>query len=115
MNPSTYDFKLYQGSTFIRSFQLDTEAFDFNDYSSVRMKIRKLPESTEVIWSSTSETNGFEIVSDTLLKLTIPADVTATFDFDKAGYDIELVKAGSPEVVDKFFRGTITLVREYTK
>lgn len=117
MEPQELNLKIYQGQTVPITFTVaEGEEFDFGYYDLVRMQIRKTP-SSEVVWDSETSENGGLTVSDDgkTLILSLTAEETAEFNFGAAGYDIELVKNGATEVVDKFCFGRITLVKEYTK
>lgn len=113
MEPGTYNFTIFQGSTFDRTFTISDTTVDFEDYNDVRMMIRLRPGS-DVIWSSeTGDAGTITIADSTNLDLYIPAEVTAEFDFQEAGYDIELMAANG--TVDKLLRGRIILQKEYTE
>lgn len=80
---------------------------------TARMQIRPKLESTSVIHELTTENSG--IILDNVYKtitLTIPDEVTATFDFVTAVYNLELIKAGD---VRNFAVGSVGLQREVTR
>jgi hypothetical protein len=116
MRAGEYNTGIDQGSTFRRTFNITDSELDLTSYDSVRMKIRRKPGS-QVIWDSDTEDDDslIEIVDSSTIRLYISADVTETFKFVEAGYDIELTQDGPPKVVDKLLRGTLTLLKEYTK
>lgn len=109
INPGKINFTVYQGKTFVKVFTLTAGTLDFTDYLSVRMMIREYP-SADVIWDSNDKSSI--VVTPSTLTLTIDAEDTASFDFLKAGFDIELVNSTTD--VDGFAIGTITLIKEYT-
>lgn len=113
MKPGIYNFEIYQGATFNRTFTISETTLDLQDYDSVHMKIRRTPGSA-VVWDSTvAEPGGsIEITSSTVIELVIDAAKTATFQHEEMGYDIELVKN---DVVDRFLKGKILLDKEYTR
>jgi hypothetical protein len=83
------------------------------------MQIRPELASQEVIYEATSEA-GQIVIDDLVYKtitLTIPAQVTQTFDFDFAVYSLELYKDSGPSAgeVVTFLQGNLTLVREVTR
>lgn len=115
MIAARYNMEIEQGGTFVRTFTFDDE-IDLSDYDSVRMQIRRMPGKA-IIWNSeeSAANNGSITIDGQDIVLDIPASVTADFEFEEAGYDIELVKDGTPEIVDKPIKGKILLHKEYTK
>lgn len=111
MKPYEYNFTIQQGETFRRTFINQSEELNLSDYESVRMQIRSRPEDETIIWDSAVD--GLLQLQEDRIVLIISAELTAAFDFTKAGYDIELVKADG--TVEKLARGSITLIKEYTK
>lgn len=80
---------------------------------TARMQIRAKVNSDTVIHTMTTENGG--IVFDNTLKtitLTIPDEVTETFNFVSAVYSLELVLGGS---VISFATGAVSLQREVTR
>lgn len=80
---------------------------------TARMQIRPKLESTTVIHELTTQNSG--IVIDNVLKtitLIIPDEITATFNFVTAVYNLELIKAGE---VRNFAVGNIGLQLEVTR
>lgn len=115
MIPETYNFEIHQGSTFITTFTVDADSeIDFASYSSIRMQIRKSPESA-VLWDSAENAGSLTKVDSKNIRISLTAAQTAALDFIEAGYDIELVTSAGTPVVDKWLTGTITLIKEYTK
>ena len=47
------------------------------------------------------------------IRISIPANITATYDFDTAFYDLELVSGST--TVERFIEGTVKLSREITQ
>jgi hypothetical protein len=115
MTPGCYDLKLNQGATFVLSFVVDEESFSFDDYNEFRMQIRESTDSDKVVWDSNHHYGSLVKTSSSILALTIDAETTAGFEFDNAGYDIELIKYTSPVVIHKFLTGKVLLNKEYTK
>jgi len=114
MIQGTFDFTIYQGSTYKQTFLFD-DGIDLSNYNIVRMNIRKSP-SSDILFDSTATGNETTLtISGNAIILNLPAETTEDFDFDTAGYDIEIVKTASPHEVDKVLGGKITLVREYTR
>lgn len=52
MTPGTYNFEIYKGSTVTKSFVLNSEGFSFDDYDSVRMKVKDINGGDILIWDS---------------------------------------------------------------
>lgn len=116
MNPGIYNATVEQGSTFERVFTITDTSLNLSVYSSIRMSVRRLP-GTDIIWNSTAATPGGSIAVEGTdrIRLLIDAATTALWKFDEAGYDIELVTAGTPEKVDKLLKGKLLLNKEYTR
>lgn len=109
-----YNVDMEQGSTFERVLRvLDAldAAYDFTGYT-FRMKIRN--SAGVVIWDSTTPNSGGEITLQNVNELLwrIEAETTATFKFDVAKYDLEMIIGSN---VYKLVRGKIQLIREQTR
>lgn len=79
-----------------------------------RMKIKDRVGGT-VLYELTSA-NSRIVVDDAskTVTLTISAADTETFDWTKGTYDLELVEAGSPEIVHDVLYGDVTVTKEVT-
>ena len=115
MKPGIYNMEIEQGSTYQKTWTVLDNALDLSTYAGVRMKIRLLPGS-RVIWDSEAENPGGTIAIEGTNKvnLTIDSATTAAMDFTEAHYDVELYKAGTPEIVDKLIKGKAILNKENT-
>jgi hypothetical protein len=81
---------------------------------TAQMQIRETLESTTVIAELTTA-NG-RIIIDPInytISISLPATLTATFNFDSAVYSMELTDAQSN--VFQFLNGSISLVKEVTR
>lgn len=79
-----------------------------------RMQVRKTVSSSDVIYEASSDTG--QIVLDNTFKtitVTIPASVTAGFNFTSAVYSIELYDMTGRVI--PFLTGNLTLVQEITR
>lgn len=88
---------------------------DLTNYTA-RMTIRENIDDTTAIVELTS--TGGEITIDATLgkvTFTIAASVTATFDFDEAVYDLELVDDSVEPVVTRILEGKVELCDEVTR
>lgn len=116
MIPAEYNTTIQQGSTFRRTFTVTTESFDLSQLDSIRMNIRKYPTG-ELIWNSEDADSGsylqIDLENNSIVWL-LSAELTESFEFRTAGFDIELVKNTDPETVDKCIKGKLTLIKEYT-
>jgi hypothetical protein len=85
------------------------------EFYSARMQIRETVDSTEAIYSATSEDSSHLVVDNTqkTIRVRIPASVTQSFDFSTAVYSVELY-TGAGFVVP-FIAGNLTLVPEVTR
>ena len=119
MAAGKYDITIEQGATYELKISYKDDSGDVIDLSSgyvARMKIRdsvggSIVASTE---SADSPKNTITIAlaaSGHNIIPTISAANTATFDFDNAVYDLEIV-AGS--VVDRIMQGRVALDKEIT-
>lgn len=115
MKPAEYDFEIYQGSTVNKKFGFDVSTLDLSNYDGVRMQIRQYPEQDVIVWDSEKDTLGGLTINSNDIDLIIHAETTAKFPFIECGYDIELYKNGTPELIDKPLVGKIKVVREYTR
>lgn len=111
--------------------QLNLDTTRFGDYTSggelmyhppvdltgytARMQIRESLDSATALHSMTTDPSGGIVLGATngSITLSIPATVTAGFDFDTAVYDLELVS--STGVVTEVVSGIVSLVREATR
>lgn len=117
MKAGVYHLEMEQGSTYRAVFTLSDTTLNLTAYDKIRMKIRRTPGGS-VVWNSEAADPGgsIEIQDSTTIVLLIDSDTTAGFQFDEAGYDIELViSTTTPETVDKILKGKIILDKEYTK
>jgi hypothetical protein len=82
---------------------------------SARMQIRETVDSTEVIYSGSSAPGGGIFLDNTLktIQVTIPADITESFNFATAVYSLELYEPDG--IVVPFLVGNLTLVPEVTR
>lgn len=88
---------------------------DLTNYTA-RMHIREEVDDVTAIVELTS--TGGDIVIDAALgkvTFTITAAVTATFDFDSAVYDLEIVDDSVEPVVTRILEGTVELCDEVTR
>lgn len=100
VEPAELDLEIYQGASFYRQFVWKTGAdktpVDLTG-ASLRMQARYAPQAEDVLVDLTTE-NGLIVIEDVIggvFALTIPADVTDTYQFPKAWYDLEVVLPGS--------------------
>lgn len=105
-----YDLDLDQGSKYqliIRVLQTSLAGL------SARMKIRpdKASSSELADWST-------YLVVDTangLVTLTLPADITSAYAWDRGRYDIEVYNPSDATVVYRILQGHVRLDREVTR
>jgi hypothetical protein len=122
------DNGLNSSGEYIKTLTLDINSAAYSTYTSggfaeynrpvnltgytARMQLRAKLDSNTVITELTTVNNGVIIGLDKTITLTIPATVTAGFNFNTAVYSLELLK--STEVIT-FATGNITLVKEVTR
>lgn len=88
---------------------------DLTNYTA-RMHIREEVDSPTTIWEGSTGTGEITInASLGKVTFTIPASVTATFDFDSAVYDLEIVDDSVEPVVTRILEGTVELCDEVTR
>jgi hypothetical protein len=115
MEPGVYDFTVYQGATFTRTFVWTTDG-DPVDLTgrTARMQIRPSFGSSEVYLDATTENGLITITALTgEVTLTIPADVSEGFTWRCGRYDIELV--ASDDSVVRLVQGAVTVSKEITR
>ena len=111
-----HDFTIEQGATFTRIVQWKNSAgnpVDLTDYTAA-MKVRESYDTGTVLISLTTGGSGIVITAGTgVLTITISATVTASLDFDRAVYDLELDDGSG--VKTRLLQGHVTLEKEATK
>jgi hypothetical protein len=86
---------------------------DITDYTA-RMQIREKWHSTDVIHELTTENGGIILtIDDASILLTILPNITSTFKFNKAVYDVKMISPGGD--VTRVFEGIVTLHKEVTE
>jgi len=91
IKPLIKNFLLYQGTTFKALFNWQIAELPLEQNCIAAMQIR--PNITDTLIISTLTTENGKIIinaSAGFIELKIPATETATFDFVKAVYDLEL-------------------------
>jgi len=116
MAAASYDILIEQGATFSRTFiWKDSEevAVDLTDYTA-RMQIRRTKSNSTSLAEATTENGYIELGGDEgTVIVTIPASVTADFEFLRGVYDIELID--SEGVVTRLVEGAVEVSREVTR
>jgi hypothetical protein len=124
MVPGKYDITIHRGGTWSISIEAKNEqdvATNFDTaYDRMRMQIRPawrqnpIPTGQPLLSLTTengritTQNNGTQIV------LTISAVDTAKLEFNAGQYELELVKDGDPEIVDKILYGSVYVTGEIT-
>lgn len=91
IKPLIKNFIIYQGTTFIAKFGWDVAQYPLNENCIAAMQIRSDIKSENVLCEATTENGKIVLNADTnVIEIKIPATETATFNFDKAVFDIEL-------------------------
>ena len=119
MAAGKYDITIEQGATFTLNLSYKNSAGAVQDLSSsytARMKIRESVGGTIIASTESGDSPKHTITialaaSGNNIIVTISATNTATFDFDNAVYDLELV---SGVEVDRVIEGRIFLSKEVT-
>lgn len=114
MEPATYNFTIYQGSTFARqmTYKADGVAIDLTSYQA-RMKIRRTWGGTILLALSNAPGEGLVLAATSPnIVLTITAAQTAALSFQYAVYDLEIESGGG--IVDRLLQGRVTLSTEAT-
>jgi hypothetical protein len=79
-----------------------------------RMQIRETVESTDVLYSTSSENGDINLdLNTSTISLNIPANITQTFKFTCAVYSIELYD--NTGIVISFLTGNLILIPEVTR
>lgn len=120
ISPGVYDFTIYQGATFERTFQLqDSNGANLPTSGfSVRMQARTSVNDTSKILNMTSGDGTLSINTTGLITITLSATITAALPgvVDRNSsyliYDMEIVNGS---IVDRVLMGTITISPEVTR
>jgi hypothetical protein len=81
---------------------------------TAKMQIREKWHSTDVIHELTTENGGIILtIDDASILLTILPNITSTFKFNKAVYDVKMISPGGD--VTRVFEGIVTLHKEVTE
>ena len=115
MAAGTYNFTIEQGATFTRQFKYkdaNGTAIDLvTESHTARMDIRT-SIGGDLISSFSTVGSGLSISNPNIISLTIPAEDTASYTFNNAVYDLELVNSSG--VVTRLLQGKIKLSKEVT-
>ena len=114
LKPLIKNFLIYQGTTFMASFEWNIDKYPLDANCIVDMQIRPDIKSDVVICEASTTNNKIFIhPAEKIIEIKIPATETAGFKFEKAVYDIELEFPNG----DKFriVQGQMTLSLEVTR
>lgn len=116
MSAGRHDLEIEQGSDFVLNIlyqDTNDNPIDLSTYSA-RMHLRESSDSSSSLIELTN-TNGRITLgqSDPNIVLELTAGDTASLDFDYAFYDLEVVSSSA--TVSKVLRGSVKLIREFTK
>mgnify|MGYP003504288579 CR=1 FL=1 len=116
MSAAVYDFTIEQGTTHRMSFLWeDSEGAPINltDYTA-RMQARKAFNADEKMIAATTENGMITLIPLTgEVQIELPEDITTTFIWPQALYDLELVSLDG--TVTRLVQGLITISREVTR
>ena len=120
MAAGKYDITIEQGATYTLNLSYkdsDGDVINLSSGYTSRMKIREsvggtIITSTESGDSPKNTTSIALAASGNNIIVTISATNTATFDFDNAVYDLELVAGAG--VIDRVIEGRVFLSKEIT-
>lgn len=127
MAAGRYDIQIEQGSDFelyITYKDTDGNNINMNQYGLARMQIRENTEGPILLeLRSDSPANPESYVapeslitlgnSDPNFRIFVENSITESLNFDTAFYDLELV--GQTGSVTKILRGSVKLIKEFTK
>lgn len=118
MQPAHVDLDIYKGSTFVKIIQWKTGtppvAVNLTGCTA-RMQLRKAVNDTTVLDTLTTE-NGKLIIHEPLngkFKIVIAAEVSSTYTFTSAVYDLEIIFAD--QTVTRVIEGCLTAAPEVTR
>tara|TARA_R100001443_G_C3212331_1_gene143742 strand:+ start:80 stop:430 length:351 start_codon:yes stop_codon:yes gene_type:complete len=116
MSAGRYDLEIEQGSDFVLNIlyqDTNDAALDLGTYTA-RMQIRESSDSSSSIIELTNANSRITLGAvDPNIVLTLSAGDTASMDFDTAFYDLEVISSSA--TVSKVLRGSVKLIREFTK
>ncbi len=116
MSAGRYDIEIEQGADFVLNVaykDTDDLMIDLGTFTS-KMQIRESSDSANSIIELTN-TNGRIALGavDPNIVLTLSAGDTVNLDFETAFYDLEVVSSSA--TVSKVLRGSVKLIKEFTK
>ena len=115
MEPQTYNFTIWQGTTWQRLLTYKTAAgvvVNMTGYQ-VRMVIRRTWGGSLLLALSSASGGGISVASSSPnITITITATQTKVMDFEFAVYDLEIQSPAG--VVDRLLEGRVTLKKEAT-
>jgi len=116
MSAGQYDITIEQGTTVRIPFVWKDETGEVVNLTGykARMQARRSISSASPVIDATTE-NGLLLIEPEQgrIWLDIPATTTATFDWPRARYDLEVESASG--VVTRLLQGQITLSKEVTR
>ena len=116
MAAALFDFEFQQGSTFVLDFvwmDVNEQALSLEGHI-VRMQVRPYPGAKKLFLEASTLNGKFILGAERgTFKLVLSATETASFDWAKGKYDIEIEAPDG--FVTKLLQGTITIIREVTQ
>jgi hypothetical protein len=114
-SPGEYDFIIYQGQDFSRTFTIkdsNGDAIDISGYDA-RLQVRENKSSSSSVLSLTVG-DGLSITGASgQVTVSLTATETAALDYNGGVYDLELVDGS--DVVTRILEGSATLDKEVTR
>lgn len=107
----SYDFEIYQGSTFSLNLTLNDSAgnpIDLTNHAVSGFLKFRYSDTNKLADLNASKVQPYE---SGFINLTIPASGTAALPITVANYDVEIYQSGN---VDKVLRGRASIVPEAT-
>ena len=116
MSAGRHDIEIEQGSDFVLNIlyqDTNDDVLDLSTYTA-RMHLRESSDSSSTLIELTNGNGRITLgQSDPNIILELTAGDTASLDFDYAFYDLEVVSSSA--TVSKVLRGSVKLIREFTK
>lgn len=121
MTPGNLDFTIYKGTTFQKHLTWQTQASAAIDLTGLRFRMQIKSDSNNdcnsIVYYTLDSTNSSIVLTPLQGKilLTIPATITANFNFTNAVYDLKFEDTSDPPVVNTLLIGEISAVPTPTR
>ena len=111
MKPGTLDLTIYRYAAFSRTLQVTVGTpaapYDLTEYA-VRAQFRTATDNLEILCELT-EANGRIAVAGNEIRIFLSRNLTRTFDWTSAAWDLTIVHATDPMQSHRLLEGRVTV------